>query len=269
MSVSPATTCAFVTTRSLPAGPAAALDPEPAGRSHHAHDAAKAGPNRRDGEDPLGRRGDVGGGAADCRQRIDASERIQDRAGRRQQLVELLEDHRPLKVAAQGDRAGRLHRQRTRNPRDPEPDARGQRRPERPVHLTQPRESQRGPSAGSDAFEPTGDQRADQQRADQREQRGVRGVGAAVEQQRAKPGAEPCAAGEPDQRQHPDDEPLRVAEDRQQHAETHDQPVEPGHAVSALPRRSSGVAGCPSCAEFGGAHGRASFTVPARKPIEK
>ena len=88
--------------------PAAALDAEPAGRADDPHDAAARRADAGRGEDAARRRGHVGGRPADRRQRVKARQRVQDRAGRWQQLVEAAQDRRALDVVRAAARAGRL-----------------------------------------------------------------------------------------------------------------------------------------------------------------
>ena len=113
--------------------PAGALDRQAAGGAEHAHDAARGALARR-------RRGrSRGSGAAtsargpgDRGQRVEPRERVQDRARRRQHLVQLAQDRRALDVGAQlalagclrGDGRERSTRSRGRAPRRAAPRAR-------------------------------------------------------------------------------------------------------------------------------------------------
>ena len=89
VSLSPATTWALVTTRPPGRDPARALDPQPAGRAGDPHDRALAsrGPAGRARIAPRRRR-HVGRRAVDLRQRVEAGQRLEDRARRRQHVVE-------------------------------------------------------------------------------------------------------------------------------------------------------------------------------------
>ncbi len=72
--------------------PAAALDAEPAGLADDLHDRRGRRTHAVRVDDRLVRRGHIGDPAGDVLERIDASERIEDRSGWRERLVEVTED---------------------------------------------------------------------------------------------------------------------------------------------------------------------------------
>ena len=78
-------------------------------------------------------------------------------AGGRQQLVELLEDRRALDVRRSDIEPVVWSATRADDPRDPEPDARGQRRAEHSVDLPQPGDPQRRAGADPEPLEATGE----------------------------------------------------------------------------------------------------------------
>ncbi len=213
--------------------PAAALDPEPARRTEDPHDARAARPGRpRAARIPRVGGGDVGGRPVDRRQRIEARERVEDRARRRQQLVELAQDRRVLESRSQRRRAGRLERDRADDPRDPEPDARRQHRAEQAVDRPQPGQPQDRSRAHADALEARS--RARRRRAARRAARtAARTASASRSGSSSGPSRAPTNApiANPSQRQRADDEPLHVAVEREQRAERDDQPVDRGHAL--------------------------------------
>ena len=99
--------------------PARALDPEAAGGAEHAHGRAARRPDLRVVDDAVVRRGDVGIGAADRRRRVDPAKHVEQRARRRQRVVERPEDRRALHRLAQVARARAAARRAGRRRRSP------------------------------------------------------------------------------------------------------------------------------------------------------
>ena len=201
----------------------------------------------------LGRR-DVGGGTVDRRERIEARQRVEDRARRGQDLVQGAQDRRVLDVGAQRPRRRRVQGDGADDPGDPQADARGQRGAEEPVHGPQSRDPQRRAHAGAQPLQAAGEHATGQQRAEQAEQRRVGRAIPLAEQQRGQAGAEERAHREPGQRQRADDEPLHVAVEGQEHGEADDDPVQRTH------RRASGASTRETVREAHAREGSAHFT---------
>ena len=155
-----------------PAGP---LDAEPARGAEHPHDARRGGAHGGLARDRRKRRADVGRGAGDGGQRIQARQRVEDRPRGRQHPVELAEDQRALDVAAQLGLTGRLRGHRRGDPHQPQADARAQHRAEGAVDHAKPGQPQRAAQAQAEPLQAGGQERTRQQRAHQSERRGVGG----------------------------------------------------------------------------------------------
>ena len=194
--------------------PAGALDRQAAGGAEHAHDAARGAPHTRRPRDGRLGRGDVRRGAGDLGQGVEPRERVQDRAGRRQQLVELAQDRRALDVRAQRALARRLRRHGCEDPDDAQTEGRAERRAEQAVEQAQAREEQRAPQPEAQTLQPTREDRAGQQRADQPEGGRVWRGGSAGQQKRTQASSEECTKREPAEGEHPDDEAPPEAESR-------------------------------------------------------
>ncbi len=171
VSPSPATTCAFVTTRSFPA-----LHPEPSIASpqavpitrttSRAADLTAASPTRR-GSGARRRRG-----AGDRRQRIEAGHapRIGPEGGSSSSAPE---DHRALDVGPQLGLARRLGRHGGGDPHDPEAEGDAEGRAEDAVEHAEARHHQAAADSEAEALEAGREQRPGQQRAEQAEGGGV------------------------------------------------------------------------------------------------
>ena len=211
VSVSPATTWAFVTTM-----PGAATQPLPSMPRPQAVPRTLTTLPPASLTPRVARIPRVGGGTSASGPRTEGSgsnprERVQEWPRRRQQPVQLPEDRRPLDVVAEHGRAGRLERDRADDPRDPERHRCGQERAEDPVDQTQSREAEKHAGAGPESLQAAREHRAGEQRAEQPEQRRVLRVRAARQHQRPEVTAEERAKPEADQRQGADDEALCIA----------------------------------------------------------
>ena len=172
-----------------------------------------AGHARRPRE-PAARGRDVGRGPGDRGQRVQARERVQDRAGRRQHLVELAQDRRALDVRAQAGSARRLGGDGGGDPDDAEAERRAEQRSERAVEQPQCRASiRRATQPQADTLEAAREDRAGEQGADQPERGRIRRGRALGQQQRTQAGAEEGTDCETAEREHTHDEALAEAED--------------------------------------------------------
>ena len=218
--------------------PSAATQPEPATPSPHAvpstlHHAGRRRLHLRVARDPGPRRRDLRLGTCDARERIEPAQRVQQRAGRRQDRVEPLEDRRALHFDADPVRAA-LDRERAEDPHHAEADAGDQYRPQEPVDRAEARQQpQAAPDGPAERLEQPGEQAAGEQRAAQAERRRPRRARALVEHERPDPRADPRAERQPGEGQHAGDEALGPSEQRQQHDQPDDDPVQAGHGRRA------------------------------------
>ena len=178
-------------------------------------------------EDPPGRRRHVGGRAAHRRQRIEPRQRVEDRARRRQQLVELASGSPSAGCRGAAARAGRLRAPpRRRSRRSPRPTQAVSTAPSSPSTVRSPGSRRRERTRAPRPSRPLASTPPAEQRAEQAEQRRVRRPRSLAEHQRRQPRADEGPDREPDQRQRADDEPLQVAVDGQQDGERDDHPVD-------------------------------------------
>ena len=112
--------------------PAGAGHAEPAGAAEHLHHAGGRLLDLGVARDARARRRDAGLGSLDPRERVEAAQRVQQRAGRRQDGVEPLEDRGALDLHPDPV-AAVLDRERAEDPDDAEPRARDQDGAEHPV----------------------------------------------------------------------------------------------------------------------------------------
>jgi hypothetical protein len=212
--------------------PSAALHPEAAGRAEHPHDAPASALHLGIARDPRVRRGHVRRRTVDLRERVEAGERLQDRAGRREPLVQLAEDRRALDRLAQLGRPGRMERHGARDPHEPQPEARHQHRPGHAVEHAEPL-AQAVAQVEAEQLEPAGQDAADQQRSDQGEQRRVGRLRPLLQEHRPKPGTQKRAAREADERERPYDQALGIPPNAHQARKSDNDPVERRHRREA------------------------------------
>ena len=238
MSSCPATTCAFVTTSSLPATQPLPSTPRPQAVPSTFTTLRPAASTSGSRAIFGVRRRHVRRRAADRRERVEAGERLEDRPRRRQHRVELPQDRRALDGLAQVARARSLKRYRADDPHQEQPQAGEQRGAAHPVQHS---ELLRQPVAQLKAehLEPRGQQRSEQQRPDQGEQRGVRRMRTVLEQERSEARADERPGGKARQRQASGDQPLAVAPDREEHGEGDDDPVEARQGPSSVVRAAT------------------------------
>jgi hypothetical protein len=175
------------------------------------------------------RRPDPRARAGDRRQRIEARQRVEDRAGRRQHRVELAQHERALHVGAQRRQPGRLEHDGPRQPGQPERDRDAERAAEQRVGDAEAADPQAAAQAGAEQLQPAREHPADHQGTREREQRRVRRVRAVGQQQRADARAGDRAAHQPGERERADDEAAPQPGETQQHGQRDDDPVERRH----------------------------------------
>ena len=174
--------------------------------------------------------GDRGGGAAHRRRRVDPVERVQDRAGGRQHLVEAAQDQRLLDVGAQAGGSRRVQGDGAEDPGEAERDRRDQGGAAGAVGQVQGRPAdQPRPQAQREALDRDRDQRSGQQGPQSGAERRVRRLRALGEEQRAQAAAGKGSEGEADQGQGADDQALPVAPEPEGDGEGDDRPIEHGH----------------------------------------
>ena len=139
-----------------------------------------------------------------------------------------------------------LERDGSDDPRDPEPDARGEHGSEQPVDGPQAGQPERRTGMQAEPFEAAGEHATREQRPDEAEDRRVLRAGATGQEQRPDPGAEKRSEGETNERQHADDEPLDVAVEGEQQGEYDDQPIDRCHDTSGYGPVSRSLLGAPS-----------------------
>ena len=152
-------------------------------------------------EDSARRRRHVGRRPADRGQRVEPGQRVEDRPGRRQQLVEL-----PRGWPSAGCRASdcELVDWSAIAPTIqaiPSPTQAVSTAPSSPSTVRSPGNRSAARARAAETLEPAGQHAARQQRPEQAEQRRVLGVRAARQDQRREPGPEERADPEPEQRQ--------------------------------------------------------------------
>ena len=204
--------------------PATSLHAQAAGRAEHANHAAAGRRHIGVTCDLRIGRPDIRRGPGDGRERVEARERLEDRARGREHLVQLLEDRRALDRLPEITRAGCLQRHRPADPHEEQSEA-GHEQPtpdavEQPDALTQA-----ATQVEPEQLKARGEQSADQHRSQQRGQRRVRRVRAVLEEQRSEPRADERARREPDERQSACDQSLAVAPHGHQDGERDDDPV--------------------------------------------
>ena len=210
-----------------PGHPARALDAQPAGSAKHAHDRVFSPRHVGVGRDRRVRLRHRRGRPDDRRRRIDAVERVQDRARGRQHFVEAAQDQRALHVGTQAGGPRRVQDNRPEDPDQPQRDRGDQGRAagavgevQHPPAPDQPRAQPQGEALQGDRDEGSGDKGA---------KRGAeRRVGRRrplVEHQRRDPAARKRPQRKADQGERADDQPLAVAPEAQRQGEGDDCPV--------------------------------------------
>ncbi len=168
------------------------------------------------------------------RQRIQPRERVQDRARRRQQFVELAQDGRALDVRAQLVLPRRLRRHGCEDPHDAQTERRAERRAEQAVEQAQAREEEGTAQLEPQALQPAGEDPAGEQRTEQPEGRGVGRGRSAWKQKRTQTSSEECTKREPAEGEHPDDEAPPEAKTGQDGRKRDDDPVELCHLPCSI-----------------------------------
>ena len=97
--------------------PAGAFDADPAGQAEHAHDARRSAADADGVREARVRRRDLRCRDGDGRERVDACQRIQH-VGGRDQLIEPLQQRRPLSAAPKVGLPGEQERDRPEHPHD-------------------------------------------------------------------------------------------------------------------------------------------------------
>ena len=182
-----------------PRDPAGALDAEPARDACHPHDAPRGARDVRVPREPGIGRGDDRGRAEEHADRVDALERL-EQSLRREDLVDLTEDRRPLHGPTQVGLPGEVEQHRTDRPAEEDARREPQREAGEPVEQ---------PHAGDEAEARTkrGGEHAGESAHDRPEQDGARErddghVGRAVrEDERREPRTEVRAEREPGERE--------------------------------------------------------------------
>ena len=153
--------------------PARALDGEAAGAADHPHDAVR---RRRHAWFV----GDAGRGGADVRrgprdrgQRVQPRERVQDRAGGRQQHIQLAQDRRVLDISAQPSPARRLRGDGGEDPHDAQSQHASEGRPEHAVEQPDPRHHECSPQPQPNSLQAACENEARKERPEQAEGGGV------------------------------------------------------------------------------------------------
>src|SRR4051794_27811276 len=155
--------------------PAAALHAQAAGGPEHLDHAAPGGLDLWVAGDRRVWRRDPGLGPRDRGEGIEAGEGLKDRAGRGQDVVELLQDRRPLDRLAQLPGPRRLQRHGADHPCEPEPETGEQCRAaqavEHPELVPEP-----VTEVEAQDLEPRGEEAAEEERADEGEHRRILGM---------------------------------------------------------------------------------------------
>ena len=214
--------------------PAGARDSEPAGVSKHPYDAwrrlADTGPVQDCG---VRRRAD-GERAFDREQRVDPRERMED-GRRRQQVVELANDHRALGVAAEVRLARDEQHHGAEHPDDREARRRSDQEAAGRVDCAQRLESHRGAHPRADvAADRLEHDRAEDRAAEGEERRVARGAPAGQEVRR-EPRAQQRPSHDSGERERGGEQAAEVAGDREQRDERDRDPVEQVHEARLLP----------------------------------
>ncbi len=231
---SPATTCAAVTTRPCRATQPVPAIPRPQAfpstLDHARRRLADAGPVQ-DGR--VRRRADRKR-AFDREERVDTRQRVED-GRRRQQVVELTDDHRALGVAAQVRLAGDEEDDRAEYPDDGEPGRGSDQEAAGRVDGTQRLEPHRGAHPRAEvAADGLEHDRAEDRAAEGEERRVARGAPAGQEVGR-EPRAEQRPSDDSGERERGGEQATEVACDREQRDERERDPVEQVHEARLLP----------------------------------